>query len=49
MNERTILAEELYSKLTRVLTEYEEGEANEKDLYDVLVEIQNNWELLFGR
>lgn len=38
----------IYDKLSRVLTDYEgngsEEKATEKDLYSMLVEIQNNWE-----
>ena len=33
----------IYDKLSRVLTDYEHGNADEKDLYDMLVELQNNW------
>ena len=38
--------QEIYDKLSRVLTDYEtniEGES-EVELYEMLVEIQNNWE-----
>ncbi len=35
---------ELYDMICRVLTDYEEGNANAEDLYDVLVEVQNRWE-----
>lgn len=40
MNEK----QQIYDKLSRVLTEYEHSEANEIDLYKMLVEIQNRWE-----
>ena len=42
-----MLRDEIYNELTRVLTEYEEGLADERDLYSILVKIQNNWEYLF--
>lgn len=39
---------EIYDKLCRVLTEYESHEIKDSlaefELYDMLVEIQNNWE-----
>lgn len=35
---------EIYDKLCRVLTDYENDRCSEYDLYDMLVEIQNNWE-----
>lgn len=34
----------IYDKLSRTLTDYESGVANEKDLYNMLVEVQNRWE-----
>jgi hypothetical protein len=39
---------ELYDKLCRILTDYEnlENEVLEEDLYDLLVEIQNNWDII---
>lgn len=36
----------LYDKLSTILTDYENNEANEKNLYDILVEIQNNWDFI---
>lgn len=36
--------QEIYDKICRLLTYYEEGIATEIELYDMLVEIQNNWE-----
>ena len=33
-----------YDRLCAVLTNYETGDASEIDLYDKLVEIQNNWD-----
>lgn len=35
---------ELYDELSRVLTDYEEDNCDTKDLYDMLVKIQNAWE-----
>lgn len=35
---------ELYDKLSRVLTDYEEDNCDAEDLYDMLAEIQNAWE-----
>ena len=43
-----------YDKLCRVLTDYEhpedheDYEVGEEDLYEMLVEVQNNWEYLTG-
>lgn len=34
----------LYDKLSRVLTDYEEDNCDAEDLYDMLAEIQNAWE-----
>lgn len=34
----------LYDKLSRVLTDYEEDNCDVEDLYDMLAEIQNAWE-----
>lgn len=34
----------MYDELSRLLTEYENGEATEKDLYEMLVRIQTYWE-----
>ena len=44
---------ELYDELSKVLTDYETQDENgivvdEKDLYEMLVKIQNNWEELTG-
>lgn len=36
--------EKIYDQLSAVLTDYENNETTEKDLYDMLVKIQNNWE-----
>lgn len=36
--------DEIYDRLSAVLTDYEMGEANAKDLYEMLTEIQNCWE-----
>jgi len=35
---------EIYDELSRILTDYEEGEADANDLYAMLIKIQNNWE-----
>lgn len=35
---------QIYDELCWTLTEYEEGRANEEDLYNMLCKIQNNWE-----
>lgn len=35
---------EIYDKLSRVLTEYEDNLIRGKELYSTLVEIQNKWE-----
>lgn len=40
MNEK----QSIYDELSRVLTDYENGEANCIDLYDMLCTIQNRWE-----
>lgn len=45
--------QEIYDKLCRILTDYEMPEdgadpITEDDLYEMLVEIQNNWEYLTG-
>ena len=40
MNEKN----EIYDMICRVLTDYEEGNANAEDLYNVLVKVQNRWE-----
>lgn len=37
---------EIYDRLSKVLTDYEDGEVDERDLYDMLVEIQNKWEYI---
>lgn len=34
----------IYDKMSRILTEYEEGIGDSNDLYEMLVEIQNSWE-----
>ena len=36
--------ENIYDELTRVLTAFEEMEAGEEELYEMLCKIQNNWE-----
>ena len=36
----------IYDELCHILTDYENGEANEKDLYKILVKIQNIWEFI---
>lgn len=36
----------IYDDLSRVLTDYEECKATGRDLYDMLVRIQNSWELI---
>lgn len=36
----------MYDELSRVLTDYEEDEIGEDDLYEMLVKIQNNWEII---
>lgn len=40
MNEKA----KIYDELSRVLTEYENGDCGPWDLYDMLVKIQNRWE-----
>ena len=40
----TIERRKLYDAISRVLTDYEQGEAEGEDLYEVLVDIQNNWD-----
>ena len=45
--------QEIYDKMCRILTDYEHPEegndpVTEDDLYEMLVEIQNNWEYLTG-
>ena len=42
MNEKQII----YDKLSAVLTNYESKNATENDLYEILVEIQNQWEVV---
>lgn len=39
---------DIYDELSHVLTDFEEDQAGEGDLYDMLVKIQNNWEELTG-
>lgn len=39
-----ITKESLYDELSAVLTDYENNTANEQDVYDMLVKIQNHWE-----
>ena len=34
----------IYDELSRVLTAFEEMEASEAELYEMLCKIQNNWE-----
>ena len=34
----------IYDELSAILTDYEEGNATEADIYDMLVKIQNNWD-----
>lgn len=34
----------IYDELSRVLTDFENGEANEIDLYNMLIIIQIRWE-----
>ena len=36
--------EEIYDKLSRILTEYENGTCDAQDLYTMLCQIQANWE-----
>ena len=36
--------QEIYDNISAILTMYEQGLADERDLYNVLVEIQNRWE-----
>ncbi|MDE6947575.1 MAG: hypothetical protein K2P14_10380 [Anaeroplasmataceae bacterium] len=37
---------EIYDELSRVLTDYEECTATGHDLYNMLVRIQNSWDLI---
>ena len=39
-----ITKQELYDELSKTLTNYENHTANETDLYEMLVKIQNHWE-----
>ena len=41
-----VTRDQIYNTLSNVLTDYEEGTlgTGEKDLYNILVEIQNRWE-----
>lgn len=36
----------IYDELSLTLTDYEEGIDDANDLYDMLVKIQNNWEMI---
>ena len=36
--------QEIYDNISTILTMYEQGLADERDLYNTLVEIQNRWE-----
>ena len=36
----------IYDELSKVLTDYEERKATEEELYNMLVKIQNNWEVI---
>lgn len=36
--------DDIYNEVSRVLTDYENGDATTDDLYDTLVKVQNNWE-----
>lgn len=38
----------IYDELSKVLTDFENMDANEEDLYNMLVKIQNNWEVVSG-
>lgn len=40
MNEKQMI----YDELSRVLTDFENGYADENDLYNMLCTIQNKWE-----
>ena len=40
------MKEEIYNELSRVLTDYENNQANEKDLYNILVKIQTYMETI---
>ena len=40
MNEKQMI----YNELCKVLTDFEDGYADEKDLYNMLCTIQNRWE-----
>ena len=42
MHEKT----RIYDMLSIVLTDFEEGRADDIDLYQMLVDIQNNWETI---
>lgn len=44
MNEK----ERIYDELSRVLTEYEENLIGAEELYNMLVHIQNNWDIITG-
>ena len=36
----------IYDELSKVLTDYEEMEVGEAELYDILCKIQNHWETI---
>lgn len=40
----TKLQKDIYAKLSAVLTDFEDMNADEEDLYEMLIEIQVNWE-----
>lgn len=39
-------AREIYDTLSRTLTDWETGDATATDLYEILCEIQCNWEYI---
>jgi len=42
MTEKTMI----YDELSRVLTDYEDGKKGANDLYEMLVKVQNQWEIV---
>ncbi len=45
-DERKMLVDDWYDDICNVLTAYEEEIMGEKDLYEMLVDIQNHWDEL---
>lgn len=45
----TVTKQQIYDELSRVLTEWENQEAEDDDLYNMLVKIQRLWETVITR